>query len=84
MICIQAASKIPGYGSPDLFFPAYFEGTWDCIRECTSISTPKGEEALTQLDQTFVQEAKEHVGERLEYQVSMSGELTDTIYVPGS
>jgi hypothetical protein len=31
-----AASQLPGYGSPDIFYPEVFEGGWDCSRELIS------------------------------------------------
>ena len=35
---LQAATRIPGYGQPDIFLPSYFEGKWNCERELVSVS----------------------------------------------
>eukprot|EP00466_Bigelowiella_natans_P005520 jgi/Bigna1/142969/aug1.74_g17677 len=45
----DVASKIPGYGMADLFFPSYFEGTWDCISDLVDIQMPLGEEMVPNL-----------------------------------
>ena len=33
----QVASKLPGYGQPDVFYPASFLGSWQCGRELVSV-----------------------------------------------
>jgi len=33
----QAAAQLPGYGQPDLYFPATFLGSWQCGRELVAM-----------------------------------------------
>lgn len=41
----KAASLIPGYGPPDLAFPAAFRGRWSVQNRVVDVKTPLGEEA---------------------------------------
>ena len=41
----KAASVIPGYGPPDLAFPAEFRGRWTVTRVVADVQTPLGEAA---------------------------------------
>ena len=40
----KAASLIPGYGPPDLAYPAAFRGRWRVRSRVTDVKTPLGEE----------------------------------------
>jgi hypothetical protein len=40
----KAASLIPGYGPPDLAYPAAFRGRWRVRSRMTDVKTPLGEE----------------------------------------
>ena len=40
----KAASFIPGYGPPDILFPAAFRGRWTVSSKVVDIKTPLGEE----------------------------------------
>mmetsp|Transcript_18045 Transcript_18045/g.27062 ORF Transcript_18045/g.27062 Transcript_18045/m.27062 type:complete len:302 (+) Transcript_18045:20-925(+) len=59
-IISDAASKLPGYGMPDLFFPSYFEGKWDCISELIDIQFPSGEEMVPNINE--VKTLRKYIG----------------------
>ena len=33
----EQAAKIPGYGQPDIFYPPYFQGSWQVERTCVGV-----------------------------------------------
>ena len=41
----KAASVLPGYGPPDLAYPAEFQGRWRVTRDVVDVQTPLGAEA---------------------------------------
>jgi len=59
-IISDAASRIPGYGMPDLYFPAYFEGTWDCIADIVDIRFPLGEDMVPNIEE--VKKVQDFIG----------------------
>uniref|UniRef100_A0A7S0GYT3 DUF6816 domain-containing protein n=1 Tax=Amorphochlora amoebiformis TaxID=1561963 RepID=A0A7S0GYT3_9EUKA len=50
-IISDAASMLPGYGMADLYFPGFFQGTWDCVSELVDIQFPAGEDMVPNLKQ---------------------------------
>ncbi|CAM9698881.1 unnamed protein product, partial [Heterosigma akashiwo] len=38
----KVASKIPGYGPSDCYYPAFFKGLWEVEREIVGVNTPLG------------------------------------------
>lgn len=42
----KAASLLPGYGPPDIFYPLAFRGRWTVTRQVVDFQTPLGESAV--------------------------------------
>lgn len=51
----KTASVLPGYGPPDLLFPAEFKGRWRLTRTILNISTPLGADKVPPTDLQIAQ-----------------------------
>mmetsp|Transcript_34171 Transcript_34171/g.43631 ORF Transcript_34171/g.43631 Transcript_34171/m.43631 type:complete len:323 (+) Transcript_34171:90-1058(+) len=63
----KVASKIPGYGPSDCYFPPFFQGSWQVERELVGVNTPLGEDKVEQPSK-FV-EANAYMNKKLSYKV---------------
>ncbi|CAM9330788.1 unnamed protein product, partial [Choristocarpus tenellus] len=61
----KAASKIPGYGPPDLYYPEWFAGSWMAHHKVVSVSTPLGEDKVD--EPLLLREVVATVGKEVDY-----------------
>ncbi|KAL2622837.1 hypothetical protein R1flu_003042 [Riccia fluitans] len=55
-----------GIGDPDIYYPPFFEGTWNCYSTLIEVVTPQGEDKA---DQKSVEFSRKQLGYTVPYQV---------------
>ncbi|OAE22911.1 hypothetical protein AXG93_2777s1030 [Marchantia polymorpha subsp. ruderalis] len=55
-----------GIGDPDIYYPAFFEGTWNCYSTLIQVTTPQGEDKA---DRRSVEFSRKQLGYAVPYQV---------------
>eukprot|EP00616_Rhizochromulina_sp_CCMP1243_P001560 CAMPEP_0118982800 /NCGR_PEP_ID=MMETSP1173-20130426/33750_1 /TAXON_ID=1034831 /ORGANISM="Rhizochromulina marina cf, Strain CCMP1243" /LENGTH=303 /DNA_ID=CAMNT_0006933327 /DNA_START=61 /DNA_END=973 /DNA_ORIENTATION=- len=64
----KGAASLPGYGAPDVVYPALFQGSWECRRTLVSL-TPAPEGVADPAVQAVAEELGPLVGRAVEFRV---------------